>query len=430
MTLKSFTIIAVIAASMGIVSSAALAQGDIKAIPANFPPESFTGKQFVDNNGCVFVRAGFDGNTTWVPRVTRQRKQICGQTPTFGGTMARAPEPKSATPIVIAAPDPAPMPAPAPQPAPKPGISVAKPTGNIRVMQGTAGVLVTPAPQTAARQPVPEVRRVPASKPVMAQPPRMVRRVPAPPAAPKATARAMPVPNYSGACIDGARTQISNGQTVVVRCGAQAAPKVSVVRRGEGQNVDHSKGWQGSALSGSTRIVPRHVYEQQQHSQVASVPKGYRPAWDDDRLNPLRAHQTVAGYMATQKVWTNTVPRQLAYNVRNHKIKAPVIAYHAKAKYSAPVVSSKGNTPIVSTRSTPKAAAARYVEIGVFTSEAKAKAAASRLTAAGLPVRFGSYKKGGQSLRRVMVGPYATTAALGKALAATKSVGYVQAYLN
>ena len=113
MTLKSFTILALFTTSLGIVASDATAQG-INAVPANFPPDSYTGRQFVDNKGCVFVRAGFDGNVTWVPRVSRQRTQLCGQKPTFGGGTATAAAPaRTAAPVQITAPAPAPEP-PAP----------------------------------------------------------------------------------------------------------------------------------------------------------------------------------------------------------------------------------------------------------------------------------------------------------------------------
>ncbi|QDC08656.1 hypothetical protein FHY55_05105 [Oceanicola sp. D3] len=86
------------AAVVASLFSGAMAQAQSKGTPAEFPPASYKGAQYVDSKGCVFVRAGFEGAVSWVPRMTRGRKQICGVSPTF----AKAPKPN--VPVVTDAP--------------------------------------------------------------------------------------------------------------------------------------------------------------------------------------------------------------------------------------------------------------------------------------------------------------------------------------
>jgi len=429
MSLKSFGILLAVMASSTLLANPGFAQSG--STPSNFPPSSFGGAQFVDNAGCVFVRAGFDGNVTWIPRMTRARKQICGQTPTFGkakpaARTAAAPAPKAkpeqiTLPAATAAPKPTAVAAPAAKPQPR------------RVVRQAA-----PAPKPAPQ--VQRVVRAPASKPAApVQAPRIVRRAPqavaAPqPQAPTSTARHAVVPTYS-ACVNGQRTRTMGGTTVAMRCGSQPTSHVTIIRRGEtpkpGQNVFYNKqndgSWQGSALDlpGSTRIMPRSVYEMR-GADVAGIPAGYMPAWSDDRLNPLRASMTIDGYMQTQQVWTNTLPRYLATQVRNHRAKTPNIVGHGGTRQTAFVSSQGQQAPFVSTRGAARTPtlSAQYVEIGVFTTPAKAQFAAERLSAAGLPVQYGTYK----GMRRVMVGPYASPQQINAALSAVQSTGYTRAY--
>ncbi|MDK3074859.1 hypothetical protein QO034_17360 [Sedimentitalea sp. JM2-8] len=49
--------------------------------PAEMPPATFTGSQYVDSKGCAFRRATVDGHVTWAARMTGARQQVCGLPP-------------------------------------------------------------------------------------------------------------------------------------------------------------------------------------------------------------------------------------------------------------------------------------------------------------------------------------------------------------
>lgn len=402
-------------------------------MPVNFPPASYEGRQFVDNSGCAFVRAGYDGNVTWVPRVTRARSQVCNQTPTFGGR----------TTVTAAAPA-----APAPRAAPK---QITLDTPPAPAPSPVVRTSATSAPRVVtAPRPAPQVVKAPASKPIAAEPPRVVRRVPVTSA--PVSAKHVRVPMQQ-ACAAGHTSRVVNGKRIAIRCGPQATPAVPVVRRGEapaaGKNVYHNRSsWQGSSLSPDTRIVPRHLYEERQIAQTAHVPVGYKPAWEDDRLNPYRAVQTVQGYRDTQKAWTNQVPRRLITRANptqpfpknlwtakyRHTVKDPAIAYRGTDPYPPTDVrvsyanQAEHRTAVLSTKGSDNAKS--YVEIGVFSSAEKAQAAVSRLASAGLAVRAARVSHNGQTMQRLRVGPFADAASAQAGLSAVHSTGYAQAYIR
>lgn len=143
--------------------------------PAEIPPSSFAGSQYVDSKGCVFIRAGVDGATRWVPRVNRDRSALCGATPSRtaaapASTSRQTSTVASAPAVVVSAP-----------------VAAAEPVIRRQPAAAAPRTIVEAAPRPAVTQPTVRtpVRRAAAPAPRRAAAPRplaQVVRQPTPPA--------------------------------------------------------------------------------------------------------------------------------------------------------------------------------------------------------------------------------------------------------
>lgn len=410
---------------------AALAQSGQLALPAEFPPASYSSNQYIDSTGCAFLRAGLSGTVAWVPRVNRDRSQLCGFQPSLVSTEARIAANAAAiagAPVIeIAAPDPM--------------AAAATAVTDVGMPIETVASL-TPPPRAPALQPV--------SPHVIARP-----AVAAPPVAPPVAGVAANIPRMTMAeiCADMAATgrRYMNAVTgIAVRCGPQVEPvsprlaaaplavaavsSQSMVNLGGqvmsvaqlcqisdatgnrylnaatgiavrcGPQIEPPSGQ--TTLAGTAMMHPAapvlpapvlaplsaaapdaRVPVRMAPAEPVAPPAGYVAVWDDGRLNPNR------GLPALQQP-----AAQPSVNVSAMNLPQAVTTAH------------------------------RFVQVGTFADPANADRTAALLQGLGLPVGFATISRNGRQMRIVAAGPFGDAAALQSALQAAQAAGFADAF--
>jgi hypothetical protein len=408
--------------------------------PREVPGAEYAGQQYVDSAGCVFLRAGINGRVTWVARVDRERRQLCGYPSTGGSRVAAAPEVEA--------------------PAPAPVVVSRKPVPQALggPIDTVASVTTPPRIGRAARRPV--AIRAPTAAPAAVEPPREALRgtVGCPSDAPFGERRVLPDGRLALLCgRDPGRlaafvarmtrapraapapevTQLATAPTPYYASGAATGgrlicPAASPVARefplrGGGSTVLCTSGAGGI----ETAVV---AVSRNGQAYAPVIPRGYVAAWADDRLNLRRGVGTAEGQNAQDQVWTREVPARLVSETVKVKRRVVVVSgSNAPVQNRAAPVAKPRVT--ASTSPAPTAAVATgkarlFVQVGSFGVLANADGARARLSGLGLPVAGGRASIKGKPVQVVYAGPFASVVEAQAALNAARRAGFGDAFIR
>lgn len=414
------------------VASVSSASAQSLGGPAENPPASFKGAQYVDSRGCVFLRAGIGGRVNWVPRVSRDRKALCGPSRADAVRDLSTADAASLTPASSAeAPNPgrtnstsSPMETIASLPR-----AAAKPAARASVAAAVAPA-VTPAvdPEVAQPKDAPRMQACPSTSPYGARVTfndgrrslicsadagfdvqAAANRIQAAGSAAKK--------DVAPAMMPAATAGVAAGAGYKCPASAPIAQRFSL--RGGGSTVMCTTA--GGGLDGAT--LPLALGDRSEYY----VPNGYEVAWQDDRLNPNRAIGTEIGQAQQDEVWTRDVPAKLV-SPDNRATDTQLASNDeprrtVKRKVYATSASNASRTATAT-------AGRMYVQVGTFGDAGNMARSVKRLQGLGLPVAKSRITSKGRNLQIVMAGPFGDAGSAKAALSAARRAGFGDAFIR
>lgn len=355
-------------AAAALVLTALSASAQTGRIPAEIPPADYTLGQYVDSAGCVFIRAGSNGRTTWVPRFGDDRRPMCGFAPSLSAGAAQ---------VATTAPT---MTAPAAAPAPAPVTVAAAPTTPRRTAPVEVAATTRPysvAPE--ASRPVVRVQAAPQAQVWQAQSNALDTRWSF------FEQQGPSVCNNYGALSQLYAVPSPALPDLPVRCQPQAQHPADALRELSPRGGVWEP-WNGSPMPA-------------QNNNVYILPPPYAPSWPQPWLHGASGQQPAAP--------------------------APAMRSSVSTMGSTAAVDSR---PASDTRG--QMSNGQYVQIGTFGVQSNAQAAISRLQSQGMPVARGNATMNGQPVQVVLAGPFASPAELSAALNAARAMGYGDAFVR
>lgn len=179
---------------------------------------------------------------------------------------------------------------------------------------------------------------------------------------------------------------------------------------------------EATPVVGCQPVAAQPVYVAQSAPQLRAAviprpPKGWKMAWADDRLTPLRGYSTVEGEAQQDQVWQRSVP---------------MVRVTDRLPKQSGLGGVLGLRVSVATMSAPTGpvSAAQSIQVGSFSVVANAQSTAARLAGMGLPVSTATSTRGGKVIKTVYVGPFASAAEARTGLSLVHSAGFPDASLR